>query len=116
MRAPTRVALALAPLVLGSVACASPLAAVPLVAAATSPQVLAAPMEDGSLYVLAEGGPLTSKLELRSLWRRKASQSCDGDYMVLSEQDAQSKRGGLVGGSSYEGFVRCVSPEGLAPE
>lgn len=116
MRAPSLVAPIL--VLLGSVACAGigPLAAAPLVAEAVRPEALAAPMEDGSVYVLAEGGPLTSKLTLRSIWRRKAGESCDGEYLVLSERDAQSRRGGVIGGSSYEGFVRCISPEGLKPE
>jgi hypothetical protein len=98
----------------GSVSCMSPLAAIPLAAAAAQgPQALSAPMEDGSLYVLAEGGPMSSSVTLKSLWRREASKSCQGDYMVLSERDAQSRRGGVVGGRSYEGYVRCVSAEGL---
>jgi hypothetical protein len=97
----------------GSVSCASPLAALPLADAMRSPQTLAAPMEDGSVYVLAEGSPLTSNATLRSMWRREASKACQGDYMVLSERDAQSQRGGVVGGRSYEGFVRCISAEGM---
>ena len=105
---------------LGSFACASPLAgplvAAPLAAAAVSPQALAAPTEDGSVYVLAEGGRLTSKPTLRSMWRRKAAQTCDGDYLVLSEHDAQSRRAGVVSGNIHEGYVRCVSPEGARPE
>lgn len=100
--------------------CASPLAAplvaAPLIRAAQAPQALAAPVEDGSVYVLAEGGPLSSKSRLRSLWKRKASQACEGDYMVMSERDSQSRRGGVIGGRSYEGFVRCISPEGMRPE
>jgi hypothetical protein len=102
---------------LGSASCASPLAALPLVSSAMQPQVLSAPMEDGSLYVLAEGSRLTSNVTLRSMWRREASKACLGEYMVLSERDAQSRRGGIVGGRSYEGFVRCISPEStdLAP-
>ncbi len=99
--------------VLGSVSCASPLAAVPLAAAMQGPQALAAPMEDGSVYVLAEGTRLTSNVTLRSMWRREASKACAGEYMVLSERDAQSRRGGIVGGRSYEGFVRCISAEGM---
>ncbi len=119
MRAPPRTALVLA--ALGCSACASPLAgplaAAPLAAAVVrSPQALAAATEDGSVYVLAEGGPLTSKLTLKSMWRRKAAQTCDGDYMVLSEREAQTRRAGVVGGNIYEGFVRCVSPEGAVPE
>lgn len=97
---------------LGSASCASPLAAVPLATSMLSPQTLAAPMEDGSVYVLAEGSRLTSNVTLRSMWRREASKACKGEYMILSERDAQSRRGGVVGGRSYEGFVRCVSPEG----
>lgn len=119
MRVPSRIALVLA--ALSSFACALPIAgplvAAPLAAAAVGrPQALAAPTEDGSVYVLAEGGPLTSKPTLRSMWRHKAAQTCDGDYLVLSERDAQSRRAGLVSGSIYEGFVRCVSPEGAMPE
>ena len=119
MRVPSRIALLLA--ALGSCACALPIAgplvAAPLAAAAVrGPQALAAPTEDGSVYVLAEGGPLTPKPTLRSMWRRKAAQTCDGDYMVLSEHDAQSRRAGVVSGSVYEGFVRCVSPEGARLE
>jgi len=109
---------------LGSLGCASPiagpLAAAPLAAAAVKgPSSLAAPMEDGSVYVLAEGGPLASIVTLRSMWRREAAKACEGgDYMVLSERDAESRRGGVVGGRSYEGFVRCISPEamGLDPD
>jgi hypothetical protein len=118
LRAPSRLALVLA--ALGSLACASPLAApllaAPLAASVAGPQALAAPTEDGSVYVLAEGGRLTSKSTLRSMWRRKATQTCDGDYLVLSEHDAQSRRAGLVSGNVHEGFVRCVSPEGAKPE
>jgi hypothetical protein len=119
MRAASRIALVLA--ALGAFACASPVAgplvAAPLAAAGVgSPQALAAPTEDGSVYVLAEGGRLTSKPTLRSMWRRKAAQTCDGDYLVLSEQDAQSRRAGVVSGNIYEGFIRCVSPEGAKPE
>lgn len=98
---------------LGSVSCASPLAALPILAQTQAPTALAAPMEDGSVYVLAEGGRLSSAVTLRSMWRREASKACSGDYMVLSERDAQSRRGGVVGGRSYEGFVRCVSAEGM---
>lgn len=98
---------------LGSAACASPLAALPLANAMLAPQSLAAPMEDGSVYVLAEGSRLTSNVKLRALWRREASKACQGEYMVLSERDAQSRRGGIVSGRSYEGFVRCVSAEGM---
>jgi hypothetical protein len=119
VRAPSRIALVLT--ALSSSACASPIAgpllAAPLVAAGVrGPQALAAPTEDGSVYVLAEGGRLTSKPTLRSMWRRKASQTCDGDYLVLSEHDAQSRRAGVVSGNIHEGFVRCVSPEGAKPE
>lgn len=119
VRAPSRIALVLA--ALSSLACASPLAgpllAAPLAAAGVrGPQALAAPTEDGSVYVLAEGGPLTSKPTLRSMWRRKATQTCDGDYMVLSEHDTQSRRAGIVSGNIHEGFVRCVSPEGAKLE
>ncbi|MFV8752487.1 hypothetical protein ACNOYE_18220 [Nannocystaceae bacterium ST9] len=110
----SRIALVLA--ALGSVACASPLAAPLAAAALRTPEALAAPTEDGSVYVLAEGGPLTSPLTLKSMWRRKASQTCEGDYMVMSEQDGQSRRAGLVGARLHEGFVRCVSPEGAKPE
>jgi hypothetical protein len=98
---------------LGSASCASPLAALPLATAMLRPQSLAAPMEDGSVYVLAEGNRLSSNATLRSMWRREASKACQGEYMVLSEQAAQSRRGGIVGGRSYEGFVRCISPEGM---
>lgn len=106
--------------VLGSASCAGPLAALPAatvatqaVQAARAPQALAAPMEDGSVYVLAEGNRLTPNVKLRSMWRREASKVCQGDYMVLSEREAQSRRGGIVGGRSYEGFVRCISAEGM---
>lgn len=115
MRGPSLIALVLTSL--GATACASPLAAAPLAAAALrQPQALAAPTEDGSVYVLSEGGPLTSAHTLRTMWRRKAAQTCEGDYMVMSEQAGQSRRGGLVGGKLHEGFVRCVSPEGALPE
>jgi hypothetical protein len=119
VRVPSRIALILA--ALSSFACglpiAGPLVAAPLAAAAVGrPQALAAPTEDGSVYVLAEGGPLTTKPTLKSMWRRKAAQTCDGDYLVLSEHEAQSRRAGVVSGNVYEGFVRCVSPEGAKPE
>ncbi|MCA9680897.1 MAG: hypothetical protein KC457_01775 [Myxococcales bacterium] len=117
MRAPSRIALTL--IALGSIACASPLAAplaiAPLAAEALGPQTLAAATEDGSVYVLAEGGPMTSPVRLRSMWRRKATQTCDGDYMVMSERAAQSRRAGIISNKLYEGFVRCVSPEGEIP-
>jgi hypothetical protein len=97
---------------LGAFACA-PLAAIPLQAAMRGPQALAAPMEDGSVYVLAEGGPTTSNATLRTLWRREAAKACAGEYMVMSEQDSQSRSGGVVRGGAHEGYVRCVSAEGM---
>ena len=108
MRAPICIVL----LLFGSVSCMSPLAATAL-QAARGPTALAAPMEDGSVYVLAEGGPLTSNATLKSVWRREASKACHGEYMVMSELDGQSQAGGVVGRRSYEGFVRCVSAEGM---
>lgn len=115
VRASTPLAVVLA--ALASLACTGPLAAAPLAAAVVQgPQALATPNEDGSVYVLTEGGPLTSQATLRSMWRRKAAQTCEGDYMVMSEQDGQSRRAGLVSAKLHEGFVRCVSPEGAKPE
>ncbi len=98
---------------LGMTSCASPLSALPLASSMLAPQTLAAPMEDGSVYVLAEGSRLTSNPTLRSMWRREAAKACQGEYMILSERDAQSRRGGVVSGRSYEGYVRCVSAEGM---
>ncbi len=111
--------LALALLTLAS--CTGPLAAVPLATALAKPlvkppQALAAPTEDGAVYVLAESGRMGSETTLRSMWRRKATQVCDGDYMVMSELYSQSRQAGLLSGQRYEGFVRCVSPEGMKPE
>lgn len=98
----------------GTTACASPLAALPLAAAAAKgPQALSAPTEDGTVYVLAEGTRFTSNATLRSMWKREASKACQGDYLVLSERAATSTRGGVVGGRSHEGFVQCVSAEGM---
>jgi hypothetical protein len=102
---------------LGTLGCGAPLAAplvAPLVADALAPQALAAPTEDGSIYVLAEGGPASSMATLRSLWRREAGKACQGDYMVMSESSAQSRRAGLTSRKLHEGYVRCVSPEAAA--
>ena len=82
-----------------------------LMGALASRVALAAPTEDGSIYVLAEGGPASAPATLRSLWRREASKACQGDYMVMSESSAQSRRAGLTSRKLHEGYVRCVSPE-----
>ncbi|PRQ05064.1 hypothetical protein [Enhygromyxa salina] len=110
MRAATRAGL-MVPLLL--VGCGGPLAALPIAQAVAAPEALAAPMEDGSVYVLTEGTALTAAATLKSMWRRKARSACQGEYMVLAERAAQSQRGGVVGSHVYEGFVRCISAEGM---
>ena len=118
---PMRTQACLALILLGSASCTTPAAAaLPLattaISTARAPTALAAPMEDGSVYVLAEGGGTVSPYRLKSMWKRKAAQTCEGDYMVMSENPSQSRRAGLIAGRSYEGYVRCVSPEGMIPE
>jgi len=97
---------------LGSASCASPLAALPLAAAMQGPQTLAAPWRTAPSMSWPRAVADLER-DARSMWRREASKACQGEYMVLSERDAQSQRGGVVGGRSYEGFVRCISAEGM---
>jgi hypothetical protein len=93
--------------------CASPLAALPLMAAAKrTPQALSAPMEDGSMYVLVESP--TASSPIKRLWKNEAKSACEGDYLVLSERQAQRKSSGVTSSRIYEGYVQCVSPEPTA--
>lgn len=73
-------------------------------------QVAAVPTGDGAQYV-----SVTSEQEapgsLRHHWRKAAGRACDGDYLVLSEAPSRRSTAGQPSGRTYEGFVRCVSPE-----
>lgn len=100
---------------LGSAGCvpaaAAPFAAVPETIAAQQRESIAVPTEDGSLYVLIEGGPRMPHGQMVRAFRRKAERTCQGEYMTLSQSASMRRSGGIVARKIYEGFVRCVSPE-----
>jgi hypothetical protein len=101
--------------IVGSVAGCSPYALAPLLARAASPadatQVAAVPTGDGAKYVsvITEGNVPAGSV--RNRWRREAVKTCDGDYVLLSENAAVRNSGGRTAGRMHEGFIRCVSPE-----
>ena len=76
----------------------------------------AVPTGDGAQYVsvITEGNALPATV--RNRWRREALRSCDGDYLVLSENSAERSSGGRTAARIHEGFVRCVSPEAVLRE
>lgn len=110
LRVPTLGALlAFAGLGLGG--CASPAAALPLAMSQRPATAIAVPNEDGSHYILVEAGSKTPVASLPRLWKKKATKTCQGDFIVLSEGEHRKKTGGVLSGASYEGWVRCISPE-----
>lgn len=107
----------LAPLVaLACASCAHPLAALLADQTRNEIQVAAVPTGDGATYVSVISEDPVAATTLRNRWRREAEQSCDGDYLVLSESASQRRARGKVAGTTHEGFVRCVSPEGTLRE
>jgi hypothetical protein len=101
--------LALAGLGLGG--CTSPAAAIPLAMSQRPPTAIAVPNEDGSHYILVEAGSQTPVASLPRLWKKKATKTCQGDFIVLSAGENRKKTGGVLSAASYEGWVRCISPE-----
>ncbi|HWB79512.1 MAG TPA: hypothetical protein VG755_31335 [Nannocystaceae bacterium] len=106
--------------IVGSAAGCSPHVLAPLLAQAASPQdatqVAAVPTGEGAKYVsvITEGNvPATA---VRNRWRREALKTCDGDYVLLSENAAVRSSGGRTAGRMHEGFIRCVSPEATLAE
>lgn len=101
--------------IVGSAAGCSPHLLAPLLARAASPedatQVAAVPTGEGAKYVsvITEGNVPPGSV--RNRWRREALKTCDGDYVLLSENSAVRSSGGRTAGRMHEGFIRCVSPE-----
>lgn len=100
-------------------ACLAPLgcAALPLLPLATPTDrtEISPPGEDGTQYVMVEGGRLTSAKILERRWKTTVRQICDGDAMELSQSSYARRQGGIVRHRIHEGYVRCVLPSGSEP-
>lgn len=93
-------------------ACASPLAALLAEQARGNEiQTAAVPTGDGAKYVSVTSEDPVAMSFLRARWKREAGNTCEGDYLVLSESASQRRAQGRTTGTMHEGFVRCVSPE-----
>lgn len=105
-------ALAFAALTLAG--CAGPAAsALPLIAQQINRQTppIAAPTEDGFVYVAVTSGPQIPVTGLARAWRRTATEACHGEYLVFSESESVRQQAGRPASHMREGYVRCVSPE-----
>ena len=91
--------------------CGSPAMAIPMAMTQRPPNAISVPNEDGSHYVLVEAGTRTPTSALPRMWKKKATSTCKGDYLVLSEAAHEQKRQGMRNIASHEGWVRCISPE-----
>jgi hypothetical protein len=74
-------------------------------------QTAAVPTGDGAKYVSVTSEDPVAMSFLRARWKREAENTCEGDYLVLSESASQRRAQGKATGTMHEGFVRCVSPE-----
>jgi hypothetical protein len=90
--------------------------ALPLAMSQRPPSVISVPNEDGSHYVLVEAGTRTPTSSLPRMWKKKAKDTCKGDYLVLSEAAHEQKRQGMRNVASHEGWVRCLNPEATEDE
>lgn len=97
------------PFVLGT-GCSLKLQRTPQPPAAKS-GVYTEPVGDGSHYIEVVTEPKVPPVAVRGKWRRTATRVCEGDYLVMSEVASERRRGPLVEGRVYEGWVRCISPE-----
>ena len=79
---------------------------------ATSPSrsSFSAAAEDGSRYVSAEGGAMSSPRAVERRWRAAAQDACEGDYIVLSDAAFERRSLGVVQQRVHEGYVSCVAP------
>ncbi len=96
----------------GCCSCAHPLAPLLAQSLRSDIQVAAVPTGDGAQYVSVMSEDQLAATTLRNRWRREAENACGGDYLVMSESSSQRRTRGRVAGSTHEGFIRCVSPEG----
>ncbi|MEM9457131.1 MAG: hypothetical protein AAGF11_23335 [Myxococcota bacterium] len=100
-------------------ACLAPLgcAALPLLplAAPTDRTEISPPGEDGTQYVMVEGGRLTSAKLLERRWKSTVRQTCEGEAMELSQSSYARRQGGIVRSRIHEGYVRCVLPSEAEP-
>lgn len=74
-------------------------------------QTAAVPTGDGAKYVSVTSEDPVARSMLRARWKREAENTCEGDYLVLSESASERRAEGRTTGTMHEGFVRCVSPE-----
>lgn len=91
--------------------CGTPWAALPAAVGTQQRDAVATPTGNGSHYVMVESGPRTPTRTLAKTWKRKATRTCKGEYVVLSERAATRNAGGLLASRIHEGYVRCLSPE-----
>jgi hypothetical protein len=74
-------------------------------------EVYSTPTGDGSHYIAIFADPKTPSGSMQRRWVKHATKVCEGDYLVLSENASERRRGGFVESRVYEGWVRCLSPD-----
>ncbi len=74
-------------------------------------EVYSAPTGDGSHYIAIFSEPETPSGSMARRWKKHATEVCEGDYLVMSENAAERRRGGFVESKVHEGWVRCLSPD-----
>ncbi|MCA9712210.1 MAG: hypothetical protein KDK70_40615, partial [Myxococcales bacterium] len=86
-------------------------AAVPYLPQAMAPSErteVSPPGEDGTRYVMVEGGRFTAPRTLKRRWAATVRQTCDGESMELSQASSVRRQGGIVRSRIHEGYVRCL--------
>lgn len=101
------------------IACLAPLgcSALPLLPHLAHPDrtEVSPPGEDGTRYVMVEGGRFSSPRALERRWRATVRRTCDGESQEVSEAGYARRQGGIVRRRVHEGYVRCLLPDGAEP-
>jgi hypothetical protein len=97
----------------GLAGCNTPLAALPLLARPAPDETVSVPTEEGTQYVMVETSRRTTEAALAKKWKREAAAACKGDYIVLNQGAAASRRRGVTSRRIHEGYVQCLNPEAM---
>lgn len=74
-------------------------------------EVYSTPTGDGSHYIAIFSEPETPSNAMARRWKKHATKVCEGDYLLMSDNAAERRRGGFVESKVHEGWVRCLSPD-----
>ena len=72
-------------------------------------EVYSTPTGDGSHYIAVFSEPQTPSGSMARRWKKHATKVCEGDYLVMSENAAERRRGGFVESKvTKDGCVVCL--------